>query len=247
MRLLVLVVVLAAADSQYGFSNERLAEASFEAVTSGLRLPAPTKDLRALSVEARGTAVTVLGKSVRGIVESQAFKERYRAHVAQLRPKAPQPKRTHEQVLAEVKKQVAEQRAAAEKGLAQLDPAQRKQIQATMDEAYAAQLELYKDKDMVEMMETQRVASEQMAYDEAMKRYPDDVNAKVRELLVSFLAETEGVDHSAKTVSKNGKQVFASAVDERKSDLWKRAYRAGKPATEAARSFARDWLASLGK
>ncbi len=247
MRPLILVLALVAADDRYGFTDESLGYAAFTAVTSGFYVPRPTKELKALSVESRGAAVTVLGKAVRGIVESQAFKDRYRDYAMRQRPKAPQPKRSPEQVLAEVKKQMDEQRAATEKGLAQLDPAQRKQMQTAMDEAYAASLELYKDKSMVEMMETQRVAGEQQIYDEALKRYPDDPNVKIKELLAKFLADTEGVDFSAKTVASGGKQKFASAAYEGKSDTWKAAYRAGKPATDAARAFAREWMNALGK
>ncbi|HSI03178.1 MAG: hypothetical protein ACAI38_24450 [Myxococcota bacterium] len=247
MRPLVLVLALIAADDRYGFTGEHLTEAAFNSVRSGLFLPQPTKELRALPAEARATAVTTLGKAVRGIVESQAFKDRYRAYVAQQRPKAPQPKRTYDQVIAEVKKQVAEQKAAAEKSLAQVEATQRKQLRAKMDEAYAAQLELYKDREMVEMMETQRVVGEQMMYDEALKRFPDDLTVRLREVLAKFLADTDGVDYAAKTVPKDGKQKFANVAYEGKNGTWKAAYRAGKPATEAARAFAREWMSALGK
>ncbi len=247
MRPLILVLALVAADDRYGFTDESLTQAAFTSVTSGFYIPTPTKELKALSVEARATAVTVLGKAVRGVVETASFKERYRDYVKRQRPKAPEPKRSHEQVLAEVKKQMDEQRAASEKGLAQLDPAQRKQVQASMDQAYEANLQLYKDKNMVDLMETQRFASEQTSYAEAAKRYPDDPNVKLKQMLAAFVADTEGVDFSAKTVAAGGKQKFANAAYERKNDLWKAAYRAGKPATEAARAFAREWIAALGK
>lgn len=245
MRILALALVLVAADSQYGFSNDRLSQHAFDALTNGFWVPQPTKELKALPVDARATAVTSLGKAVRAVVESQAFRERYKKYVTEQRAEKPKPKRSHADVLAEVKKQIAEQKAQTDKSLAQMDPATRKQVEESMKSAYDAQLQMYQDKEMVETMETQRVLAEQQSYDESLARYPDDLNVKLRDVLKNFLTDTEGVDYSAKTAPKGDKLKFVNTAFESKSDLWKKAYRAGKPATDAARGFAREWLAAL--
>lgn len=248
MRVLALVLALAAADQRYGFTDDRLNQASFDSITGGsLSGLWPTPELKALSVDGRAAAVTSLGKAVRGIVESQAFKQRWAAYVKEMRPQPPKPKRSYEQIFSEMKKQIDDQKQQTEKGLQALEPKQRKEMLQALDEAFKAQLEMYKDKEMVENMESARVTQEQLNFDEEMKKYPDDFNAKLKTLLAKFIADTEGVDFSAKTVDKMGKKVFVNGAYEGKSDLWKKCYRAGKPATEAARGFAKDWLTALGK
>jgi hypothetical protein len=56
---------------------------------------------------------------------------------------------------------------------------------------------------------------------------------------------TKDVAYDAQLVEKNGKKVFADAALEARPAEWKLAFRAGKPATEAARTFAQKWLSDL--
>ena len=53
------------------------------------------------------------------------------------------------------------------------------------------------------------------------------------------------VAYDAQLVDKDKKKVFADAALEAKPAEWKMAFRAGKPATDAARAFAQKWLADL--
>ena len=59
------------------------------------------------------------------------------------------------------------------------------------------------------------------------------------------LEVTSDLNYDAQLVDRNGKKVFADAALEAKPDQWKLAFRAGKPATEAARAFAQRWLSDL--
>jgi hypothetical protein len=53
------------------------------------------------------------------------------------------------------------------------------------------------------------------------------------------------VAYDARLTDKDGKKVFADPALEAKPKEWKLCFRAGKPATDAARAFAQKWLADL--
>lgn len=80
------------------------------------------------------------------------------------------------------------------------------------------------------------------------KKYPADPKAIAVLRLRGFLAESATVDYAAKTAlsKEKKKQVFVNPDYESKSLQWKMMYRAGKPAVEAARAAAQDWLKALG-
>ena len=77
------------------------------------------------------------------------------------------------------------------------------------------------------------------------KTYPADPRALVAMRLRHFLDVTKDVDLRAQLVDKDKKKVFADAALEARPAEWKMAFRAGKPATDAARAFAQKWLADL--
>jgi hypothetical protein len=53
------------------------------------------------------------------------------------------------------------------------------------------------------------------------------------------------VDYAAALNPSPGRKVFADPVLEKKPKEWKRCYRAGRDACEAARTFATTWLGEL--
>jgi hypothetical protein len=60
-----------------------------------------------------------------------------------------------------------------------------------------------------------------------------------------FLDVSRDVVYDAQIVEKQGKKVFADPALEAKPSEWKMCFRAGKPATDAARTFAQRWLNDL--
>jgi hypothetical protein len=60
-----------------------------------------------------------------------------------------------------------------------------------------------------------------------------------------FLEVSANVAYDARLSDRDGKTVFADPALEAKPAEWKLCFRAGKPATDAARSFAQKWLADL--
>jgi len=63
--------------------------------------------------------------------------------------------------------------------------------------------------------------------------------------LRAFLDATRDLDFTAKLVEEGKVRKFADPALEAKPSEWKMCFRAGKPATDAAREFARKWLADL--
>ena len=77
------------------------------------------------------------------------------------------------------------------------------------------------------------------------KTYPADPRALVAMRLRHFLDVTKDIDFTAQLVDKDKKQGVCRRALEAKPAEWKMCFRAGKPATDAARAFARKWLADL--
>lgn len=74
------------------------------------------------------------------------------------------------------------------------------------------------------------------------QKYPANHMLFIKQRLVQFMQETEGIDFAATTTLKSGKQIFDNLQYERKSNRWKMAYRAGKDVVETSRTFVQDWL-----
>ena len=72
-----------------------------------------------------------------------------------------------------------------------------------------------------------------------------DPRAQLAKRLEAFLAATEDVDYDAETTLGGRKGRFVNDDYEMKPNEWKMCYRAGKPAAQAIRKAAEDWLAEL--
>lgn len=93
------------------------------------------------------------------------------------------------------------------------------------------------------------VKTNQQNYDRQLagweQEYPANHLLFIKPRLEQFLEETEGIDFTATTTLKNGKQVFTDPQFERKSNRWKMAYRAGKDVVETSRAFVQQWLSEI--
>lgn len=77
------------------------------------------------------------------------------------------------------------------------------------------------------------------------KEYPADYKLMIKARLETFLQLTADVDYNAALKEEYRKKKFVNPAYEKKPAEWKMAYRAGKPAVDAARSFAKTWLTEL--
>jgi hypothetical protein len=202
----------------------------------------------------REAVVKTVGAFARAYVKTDDFKRRYAAWRDEHKP-TPQTK-TWEQVQQEQKEQIAQMKkslAETKGNLKTMTPDLRKAMEPTI----AQQEQLVKDmesgkspllmnKAQFEEMNAVMKQGDAQALAEWEQKYPISSDGLLRERLTQFLAVSEGVDYSAKTApDKWGKQRFVNPAYEQKDGNWKQCYRAGKPAVEAARALAKDWLASL--
>jgi hypothetical protein len=77
------------------------------------------------------------------------------------------------------------------------------------------------------------------------KDYPADHRMMIKDRLETFLKLTADVDFNATLKEEYRVKKFVNPAYEKKPAEWKVAYRAGRPAVDAARTFAKAWLAEL--
>jgi hypothetical protein len=202
----------------------------------------------------RAALVRAVGEYARTFLASDAFKKIYDEFREEQKPRAPEllP------MMAEArKKQLTEMKAALatqESAAAKAPPDQKAMYKDILevlrkavkdlenpDKSQDAEMDRY-------MQDANRTATEeyQKKVVEYERDYPKgDPRPLVKKRLQAVLEATKNVDFTAKLVKKDKVMVFAKEEYENKDGNWKLAYRAGKEATEAARTFAQEWLKGL--
>jgi flagellar biosynthesis GTPase FlhF len=202
----------------------------------------------------RAAVVRAAGGFARTFTASAAFKAWYETYREGHKPAAPEltPSiaESRAEQIAQVKKQIAEtQKNAAEAPASQKGifndvlaalKSSLKQIEG-MDKSQDAAME----KMIVEMNAAAKKTHEEKLAAFERENPVGDPRPLVRRRLEEFLEKTKNVDFGAQLKQIGKQMVFANPDYENKSSEWKLAFRAGKAATEAARSFAGDWLKSL--
>lgn len=244
-----LALLLAIAADPYGYKTDDLEASLLGTVTStGLQWPAVNEKLRELKPPARAEAVRVLGKAVRAIAESPAFAKRYNAAVDAQAPKPPTPPESNAAHAAMAKKQLDDAAAQMEKSIAMLPKDQQQKVREAMDKARADQAKAANDTSGDEANKRAYAAQKQQY--EADKARFDKERVPLKKALAAaiarFLDATKDVDFDAQTTKgPGGLTVFVESKYEAKPADWKRAFRAGKEATQAARAVAEQWGKAL--
>jgi hypothetical protein len=237
-------------------SNETEArEQIFSSFSSGFVTPAGTAEVfKVATAEGRATMVRAVIAFARTYSTSADFAKRYATFRADQKPAAPQPAKSGDQLRAEQRQSLEAGIANAQKRAKDV-PAMKKEMDQLVAELKKQLADLGKDRTLNKQVdETLKQASEGLSaeYQKKVaawdKKYPADPNAIVALRLREFLAESAGVDFTAKTaLSKEDKKLkFVNPEYELKSRQWKMMYRAGKPAVDAARAAALEWLKALG-
>jgi hypothetical protein len=218
--------------------------------------------------EARGAVVKTVLQWAKEYTESEPFGTRYANERKRREPRAPITRRPADEVLTRQKTDL-DQRIAAEKRRLEapppraLTPEQVENVRKATEErlkGFETQRARFDDPQLFAEMrgklETQ-AATEKQEYESAHakweEQYPADFGTLISKRLRTFLSETADVDFGAKLVacannnSWRNHKCFANPTYERKPPEWKLSYRAGKPALDAARSFATNWLAEIEK
>ena len=240
--------------TQLGITEGRAKEAVFDSFMAGaISLAGKAEVFTAASPQARVAMVGAATTLARAFVESEEFKRRYADHREANGPDPLPDEQTAAQVLAKQRAGFEQQVEALRKQF--VDDAITPEQKATLEEGFEAMrarfTEMEKGPQRVEMetmLKTQR-AQQASAHAAAARQfesvYPADPRALIVMRLRRFLEATSDVDFTAKLVEQDKKRKFADATLEAKPVEWKMAFRAGKPATDAAREFARKWVADL--
>jgi hypothetical protein len=186
-------------------------------------------------------------------VNSSAFISAYEDARVAATPVKPIPPKTKEQIqkekIAELDKTIAE----GEKSL--------KTLPKDLIEPFKEVQQMLKDQkkdyenpdsEMLALLVTSEnymYANATTKYEEQLRQwqkdYPADPKNMVKVRLETFLKLTEDVDFNAALKEEYRVKKFVNPAYEKKPAEWKMAYRAGRPAVDAARTFAKAWLTEL--
>ena len=235
-----------------GISEGRAKEAVFDSfISNAVSIAGKPAAFIGASPAARVAIVNFALTLARTFVESDDFKRRYADHREANGPDPLPEELTADAVLAKQRAGFEQQVAEMRKLFDQITPEQRATLEAgwaDMREQLTAMEKGPKREELDGILKKQRAAQVQQR-EEAMKKldgiYPADPRAMVAQRLRKFLDLSRDVAYDAQIVEKEGKKVFADPALEARPAEWKMCFRAGKPSTDAARTFAQKWLNDL--
>jgi hypothetical protein len=243
-----------AVTTQLGITDGRAREAVFDSFIAGaISIAGKAEVFTAATPQARAAMVNGATTLARAFVESDEFKRRYADHREANGPDPLPAEQTADQVLAKQRAGFEQQVDALRKQFVADDitPEQKATLEEGFETMRARFTEMEKGPQRAEldtMLKGQR-AAQVSSHDAAVKTFndmfPADPRALVAMRLRAFLETTADIDYSARLVEQGKLRKFADAALEAKPAAWKMCFRAGKPATDAARDFARKWLADL--
>jgi len=256
MVTLLCVTALAVAAQDHlatlGISEGRAKEAVFDSfVADAVSLAGKPAAFIALPPQQRVAMVNFALTLARTFVESDDFKRRYADHREANGPDPLPEAQTADQIFAKQRAGFENQVAEMKKLYDQITPEQIATLEAGWNDMRRQLDEMEKGekrKEIEGLLKQQRDEQERqrnLALQELDKTYPADPRAMVAMRLRRFLDVTKDINYDAQLVEKNKRRVFADPALEAKPAEWKLAFRAGKPATEAARTFVQKWLSDL--
>lgn len=257
ITLLCVILVTAAAQDHLGtlgISEGRAKEAVFDSFMSdAVSIAGKPAAFLAMSSTARVALVNFALNLARTFVESDDFKRRYADHREANGPEPLPEEQTADVIFAKQRAGFENQVAEMRKLFDQITPEQRVTLEAGWKDMRQQldQMEKGERRTEIERLLKEQRAEQLRGREAAMKEfdkvYPEDPRALVAMRLRRFLDVTADINYGAQLVDKDKKKVFADSALEAKPAEWKMAFRAGKPATDAARAFAQKWLADLQK
>ena len=187
---------------------------------------------------------------------SPEFKTAYQNSRAKMKPAEPEelPVPTEEQVKAEEKKRLEQQLKVAEENLNSPN-SKIKNGAPTAIENIKKQLKALDEpnnptiKRKLENTNRMNEAIRKQYSSDIQKfeaKYPEDPQILLKKRLQEIIDITADVDYAAELKEGyQGKKIFVNPTYEKKPAEWKLAFRAGKPATDAVRAAAQEWLKKL--
>lgn len=243
-----------AVTAQLGITEGRAREAVFDSFMAGaVSIAGKTEVFTAAAPQARVAMVNAATMLARAFAESDEFKRRYADHREANGPDPLPAELTADQVLAKQRAGFEQQVEALRKQFVgdAITPEQKATLEEgfeTMRAQFTAMETGPRKAELEGVLKTQR-AEQISAHAAATKAfdavYPADPRALVALRLRAFLDGTRDIDFTARLVEQGKVRKFADPALEARLAEWKMCFRAGKPATDAARQFATKWLADL--
>lgn len=236
-----------------GVQEQTARRSSLDALTSNyVPFSLGAKAFKAADPQARARLVQGALTWFKAYTETAAFKAEYAKLRESNKPSATKPQGSVDSELAKQKAERDKNLAEMRRNLANMSPDMRKQMEATikqMEQMYAKQDADPKMAAMMrqglEMQRAEEDKSQQRRLAEYEKKWPADPRKLIALRLQEFLDLSKDVDFNAQLKPAYGSMRFVNPAYEEKSGNWKLCYRAGKPAIDAARTFATAWLKEL--
>ena len=213
------------------------------------------KELKSVALNDRAAQVEVVGKYVKDFTATEEFKKRYNEYRESRKPTPPEKPKTAAELKEEYKRDLNKSLEEMKVAKSQAPADQKEMFDETIKMLEQQLIEI--DNPDNPMFSPQMDEYSKMAYDQQMEQHKKDIaeweanyplnNPKplIKIWLESFLDQTKGVDFAAQTAIDKNRTLFVKQEYERKNNLWKLCYRAGKETTEAGRKFAQNWLKEL--
>jgi hypothetical protein len=235
-----------------GITAGRAREAVFDSFMSDtISIAGKADAFTGASSAARVAIVNFALNLARAFAESDDFKRRYADHREANGPEPLPAEQTADAVLAKQRAGFEEQVEAMKKLFGQITPEQRATLEQGWDDMRRQLTDMETGPRRAELDQALRqtramqVVERELAMKAFETVYPADARTLVAMRLRKFLDLSKDVAYLAQLVDKDGRKVFADPALEARPAEWKMCFRAGKPATDAARSFAQVWLGDL--
>ena len=235
-----------------GITEGRAREAIFDSfIADTLSVAGDSKVFTAAAAATRVALVNFALSLARAFAESDDFKRRYADHREANGPDPLPEEPNVDEILAKQRAGFEAQVEQMRKLFDQITPEQRATLEAGWTDMRAQLTDLEtgpKRAAFEKALGDQRatyVRERELAMRELDAVWPSDHRTLVANRLRHFLDVSKDVQFGAQLIDKDGKKVFADPSLEAKPKEWKMCFRAGKPATDAARGFAQKWLGDL--
>jgi hypothetical protein len=256
--MLVLPMAVASAQrdvlSTLGTTLEEARNSIFSSFATGIpALGGERTVFKAASPDERAVMVRAVIALARTFVSSPEFARRYALYRKAQEPQPAEVPRTGDEARQQQQESIELAIKQATAGAANLPPEARRQLEESIAEMRKQIAELNADPEYRAQVDRAAAAdAREAAADFKRQRamfnseFPEQVNALVARRLRQFLLACSDVDFAAKLEPTSEKKMrFVNPAYERRSAEWKMCYRAGKPAVDAARAAAEEWLKAI--
>jgi hypothetical protein len=207
----------------------------------------------AASGEARAAMVRAVFVIARRFAGSADFARRYALYRDAQRPQRIEMPRSGAEALGQQQQAMEQAIAQALENAAKMPADARKQLEDSIADMRKQIAELNADPEYRASVDKMAAANAQQDDAEFARRlavfnaeFPEDVRALVARRLRQFLVTCADIDFGAQLVTgPDRQQRFVNPAYERRSRDWKMCFRAGRPAVDAARAAADEWLTTL--